>query len=187
MASAFNVPNTLTGLRILAVPVFLWLFVQGRLGAALAVFIGAMITDLLDGIAARALKQFTKLGAVMDPVADKAMGLSALGLLAWSGRLPAWLLGVLIFREICIFSAIAILNRTGRDYTVRPTRFGKYSTFFVTAATIFALVQAARGQGLTPALAALALVAAECIVVSWAQYLAMFVRLMRTGPSAREA
>jgi len=179
-----NVPNFLTGLRLLAVPVFIWLFLEERLGAALAVFIFAMITDFLDGLAARLLKQFTALGAALDPVADKVLGVSALGLLCWTRRLPLWLLGVMLFREACIFVAIYLLSRTGRSYTVRPTRFGKYATFFVAATIIFALVQAAREVGTTPALIALSLVAAECIVVSWAQYLAIFVELMRRPPQA---
>ena len=177
-----NVPNALTGLRVLAVPVFIALFVQGRLGAALLVFIGAMVTDVLDGIAARALKQFTRIGAIMDPIADKLMGLAALGLLCWSHRLPFWLLYLLLFREACIFSAIAILTRTGRSYAIRPTRFGKYATFFLAATTIFALVQGARDAGTGPALIALALVAAQCIAISWAQYLSLFIDLMRRPP-----
>jgi cardiolipin synthase len=177
-----NVPNALTGLRLVAVPVFTALFLMGRLGAALAVFIFAMVTDLLDGIAARALKQFTRIGAIMDPIADKLMGLAALGLLCWSHRLPLWLLYLLLFRETCIVSAIVILTRTGRSYAIRPTRFGKYATFFLAATTIFALVQAARGIGATAELIALSLVAAECIVVSWAQYLVMFIELMRRPP-----
>jgi cardiolipin synthase len=181
-----NVPNALTGLRLLAVPVFVGLFLSGRLGAALAVFVGAMITDWLDGIAARALKQFTKLGAAMDPIADKLMGAAALGLLCWSHRLPAWMLYLLLFREACIFAAIAILTRTGRSYLIRPTRFGKYATFFLTATIIFALVQAARGVGLTPAEIALAMMSAECILVSWAQYLAIFIGLMRRPPQGPE-
>jgi cardiolipin synthase len=179
-----NVPNFLTGLRFVAVPVFIWLYLAGRLGAALGVFVFAMITDLLDGMAARVLKQFTALGAVLDPVADKLMGVSALGLLCWTRRLPYWLLGVMIFREACIFTAIWILTRTGRSYVIRPTRFGKYSTSFIAATIFFALVQAAREVGTTPALIALALVSAECIVVSWAQYLAVFIELMRGPPDA---
>jgi cardiolipin synthase len=174
-----NVPNALTAVRLIAVPVFAALFVAGRYGAALAVFCAAMVTDVLDGIAARYLKQFTRIGAIMDPIADKAMGLAALGLLCWSHRLPVWLLYLLLFRETCIFSAIAILTRTGRNYAIRPTRFGKYATFFLTAAIIFALVQGVRDAGTTPALIALALVAAQCIVISWAQYLAIFIELMR--------
>ena len=179
-----NVPNALTGLRLLAVPIFVVLFAGGRIGAALAVFCAAMVTDVLDGIAARYLKQFTRLGAIMDPIADKLMGLAALGLLCWSHRLPVWLLYLLVFREVCIFGAIAILNLTGRDYAIRPTRFGKYATFFLTATIIYALIQGAREVGTTPALIALALFSAQCIAVSWGQYLSIFIDLMRRPPQA---
>ena len=180
-----NVPNTLTGLRLLAVPVFIALYLSGRLGVALAVFVGAVITDILDGIAARALRQFTRLGAILDPVADKLLGLSAVGLLCWSHRLPPWLLALLVFRDICIFTAIAILDLTGRSYTIRPTRFGKYSTAAIAATTLLALVEGARRQiGTTPALIALVLVTALCIFVSWAQYLGIFIDLMRRPPAS---
>lgn len=179
-----NVPNMLTGIRILAIPVFIVLFLRGRLGAALGVFIGAMITDMLDGMAARALKQFTQLGAFLDPLADKAMGMAALVLLAWSHRLPAWLLGLVLFREICIFAAIGLLDRTGRSYSIRPTRFGKYSTFFLAATTFAALVQGARDVQLSAPLIALTLIAAESVVVSWAQYLTLWIELMRKPPQA---
>jgi cardiolipin synthase len=177
-----NVPNFLTGLRLVAVPVFVILFLSGWLGAALAVFIGAMITDWLDGIAARMLRQFTAIGAILDPLADKLLGLSALVLLCLSRRLPMWLLCLLIFREVCIFSAIAILNRTGRSYAMRPTRFGKYSTAFLSATIIFALAQAAWKVPAGPGLISLAMVSALCIVVSWAQYLGIFIGLMRRPP-----
>jgi cardiolipin synthase len=177
-----NVPNFLTLLRLLAVPVFVVLYLQHRPGAALAVYLGAMATDWLDGIAARALKQFTKLGAAMDPIADKIMGLAALGLLCWAHRLPWWLLFVLIFREVCIFSALGILTRTGRAYVIRPTRFGKYSTFFLAATTLVALLQDARDLGLSAVEITLAMISAQCILVSWAQYLKTFIDLMRKPP-----
>jgi len=180
----FNVPNSLTALRLAAVPVFIWLYASGRIGAALAVFVGAMITDWLDGVAARLLKQFTRIGAALDPIADKLLGASAMGALCFTHRLPWWLFGVLMFREVCIFSAIAILDRTGRSYQIRPTRFGKYSTAFLSATVLFAMVQGARGEGVTPAEIALALVAAQCILISWAQYLAIFIELMRGPPQS---
>ena len=177
-----NVPNALTALRIAAVPVFIGLYLTGRLGAALAVFIGAMATDWLDGIAARALKQFTRIGAIMDPIADKLMSVAALVVICWSHRLPMWFLVLVLFREAAIFTAIGILTRTGRSYAIRPTRLGKYATFFTAATIIFALVQGARDIGSTPAEIALALVAAQCVLVSWAQYFAMFLDLMRKPP-----
>lgn len=178
-----NVPNFLTGLRFAAIPVFVVLFLQGRLGAALAVFVGAMITDVLDGIAARVLRQFTQLGAMLDPLADKAMGLAALVLLTWSRRLPLWLTELVVLRELAIFTAIGLLDRTGRSYAIRPTRFGKYSTFFLTATIFVALVQGAReARAPSPALMALALVSAECVLVSWVQYFVLWISLMRKPP-----
>ena len=179
-----NVPNFLTGLRILAIPVFIWLFLQGRLGAALAVFVGAMVTDVLDGIAARALKQFTRIGAILDPLADKAMGTAALVVLCWSHRLPYWLLWLVLARELCIFTAIGLLDRTGRAYQIRPTRFGKYSTFFLAATTFVALIFHARAYGHSPALISLTLVAGQCVVISWAQYLWIWIGLMRQPRAA---
>jgi cardiolipin synthase (CMP-forming) len=168
------------------VPVFVALYLQGHHRAALGVFVAAMVTDWLDGLFARLLKQFTRIGAVLDPLADKALGLSALVLLAWSRNLPWWLVWIAVFREMCIFAAIWLLEVFGRRYVVRPTRFGKYSIAFVSATTVLALVYEAAPAvaALRPALLALALVSAELIVVSWAQYLWMFIRLMRTPREA---
>ena len=148
-----NVPNALTGARLMAVPVFIAFFLRGERKIALGVFVGAMITDALDGILARALKQFTRIGALLDPVADK------------------------------------VLERTGRSYTVRPTRFGKYATAGLAATTVLALVQGATEAAAPtrPLLIALALITAECVVVSWSQYLWLFVHLMRLPPQRQHA
>ena len=179
-----NVPNFLTGLRLVAVPVFVVLLLEHRPAAALAVFIGAMVTDWLDGIAARVLKQFTAIGAILDPIADKLLGVSALVLLSLTGRLPLWLLWLVVFREACIFSAIGILNKTGRSYAIRPTRFGKYATAFLAVTIIFALLQGARGVEAGPFLISLSMITALCVMVSWAQYLSIFIGLMRRPPQA---
>jgi len=182
-----NVPNSLTGLRLVAVPVFVGLFFTGHPGAALAVFVLAMITDGLDGMMARMLKQFTQLGAAMDPLADKALGLAALFCLSWAGLLPPWLLGLVLFREICIFTALFILGRTGRSYQIRPTRFGKYATFLLTVTTILALAHGAHEavRASRPQLLALVLLTAECVFASWAQYLSIFIGLMRAPPGPK--
>lgn len=181
-----SIPNLLTALRFVAVPVFAWLYLAGHHGAALAVFIAAGVTDVLDGALARALKQFTRLGAIMDPVADKALALSALALLTWSALLPKWLLGLALFRDVCIFLAIALLGWTGRTFEMRPTRFGKYATFFLLATIVLALTQEAHraGQVASPALQALVLVDALCLFASWAQYLAILIGLMRKPRAA---
>jgi len=188
-AEEVNVPNLLTSARFVAVPVFVALYLSGMRKAALAVFVGAMVTDALDGILARALKQFTRIGALLDPLADKALGLAGVVLLCWSRLLPWWLLVIVVFRDACIFTAIWLLERTGRGYTVRPTRFGKYATAALAATTVLALVQGATevAAPTRPLLFALAMVAAACVLVSWAQYLWLFLRLMRLPPQRERA
>ena len=122
-----NLPNLLTLFRIFLVPLFVAALVQQNFRIewghklllandffALTVFLAAALTDLLDWYLARRWKQVTTVGTLLDPVADKLISLAALVLLCWSRRLPRWLLGLLIFREICIFAAIAILTATGR-------------------------------------------------------------------------
>lgn len=183
-----NLPNALTGLRVLAVPVLVWLFLEGRMEAALWVFVAAQVTDALDGVLARALRAFTRFGAIFDPVADKLLGLTALALLTFTQRLPVWLLAAALFRDVCIASAAYILARTGRTVPTRPTRFGKYATFFLAATVLVALIHAAHPETplSRPAVFALAVVALQMLAVSWAQYLWWWIRLMRepaAGPA----
>ena len=77
-ADAWTVPNLLTYLRLLAVPVFVSLHLGGRPGWALVLFLGAVLTDSLDGMLARLLHQQSKLGAFLDPLADKLLTGAAL-------------------------------------------------------------------------------------------------------------
>ena len=104
--SAFNVPNALTVVRLLLVPVFAWLLLRDdgmtnstRI-AAFVVFLVASLTDFVDGEIARRRNLVTTFGKIVDPIADKALtgvaliGLSLLGLLAW------WVTAVILIREI---------------------------------------------------------------------------------------
>ena len=185
--SIFNIPNLLTCLRVVAVPVVAWLLLTNQPGAALLVFIGAQITDGLDGIIARALKQFTRLGAILDPVADKLLGLTALSLLVYTDKLPMWLLASAVFRDTCIATAVWLLTRSGRTFPARPTRFGKYGTFFLAATVLVALVHNATpgSPAGEAAIFALSIIALECMAVSWAQYLYQWIQLMRQPPPPR--
>lgn len=181
-----SIPNILTGLRLLSVPLFAALYLGGRHRAALAVFIAAGVTDLLDGALARALRQFTRWGAVMDPLADKLLALVSLAILTYSALLPPWLLGLSLFRDACIFAAIYLLTKTGRTYEVRPTRFGKYSTFLLVATIVLALAQEAEApaRAATPLLQSVVLITALVLLLSWAQYLGLLLVLMRKPPDA---
>ena len=100
-----NTPNKLTLLRVLMIPVYLafWnLDVGWNRSAALAVFILASLTDLLDGKIARSRGLVTDFGKFMDPLADKVLVMTAMVCFCAVGRFPAWALVVVIFREFAV-------------------------------------------------------------------------------------
>lgn len=96
----WNVPNVLTMLRMAMIGVFLWLFFSGYPIGAVAVFIAAGITDFLDGYIARKRKMVTSFGKLMDPLADKLMLIAALASLVSAGRVPVWVVAVVICKEL---------------------------------------------------------------------------------------
>jgi cardiolipin synthase (CMP-forming) len=126
--------NQLTILRIVFVPVFIILLVYHELGWALATFILAGLTDVLDGIIARRFGQKTSIGAVLDPIADKLLMASSILILSlpqmeFHNTIPRWLLIVIIFRDVFILlvSLIVVLMVGWRVFT--PSPYGKISTF----------------------------------------------------------
>ncbi len=100
-----NPANMLTLLRIVLVPLYIWLFAQQRWHTAviaLIVFITAAVTDLYDGRLARRRKEITKLGKFMDPLADKFLVVGALAQFWFMGLVNFWLVGVIIVRDIWV-------------------------------------------------------------------------------------
>jgi cardiolipin synthase (CMP-forming) len=125
--------NQLTLLRMLLIPAFIVLIIEGERGWALAVFAIAGITDGLDGIIARRAGQKTTLGAWLDPMADKLMLVSAfvvltLPNLGLANRLPIWLTALVISRDVGIVVTVAIINLAVGRRTFRPSVFGKIAT-----------------------------------------------------------
>lgn len=101
----WNIANILTFLRLALVPVFIWLFLQDGLAmrwAAVIVFVIAAITDQLDGHLARSRNLITDLGKLLDPIADKALTLSAMVLLSIDGLVPWWVTLLILARELGI-------------------------------------------------------------------------------------
>ena len=129
-----NLPNALTVLRLLLVPVFAWLYTTGEIHLALGVYALAALTDALDGYLARKLKQITAFGKLVDPVADKLMLLTMLGCLASTGQVPWWLLGGLIVKELYLMIGSLLLLR--RKIVVQANMFGKVATFLGVAAIL---------------------------------------------------
>lgn len=181
MVRLLTVANGLTGLRFLLAPVFLWLYVTGDTVRAVAAFAAAAATDVLDGLAARALDQRTRAGEILDPIADKVLSACALIALAARGRLPLWLPVLDLSRDLAQLAGAVVLRRLDRPVPILPTRIGKYATFWLAATVILALSEdfGASTAALGPWIAAAGLAAAECVAVSWVQYFLYFVRSAR--------
>jgi cardiolipin synthase len=179
----FTLANGLTALRLVLAPVFLVLYVRGDQARALAAFAAAAATDLLDGLVARALRQHTRLGAFLDPIADKFLAACALFALAATGRLPMWLPVLVVARDVGQLVGAAILGTTHHAIPVAPTRIGKYATFALAATVVLALgadFGAVPRAEVAPFVAATGLLAAECVALSFAQYVFFFVRILRS-------
>lgn len=97
-----NLPNKLTMARILAVPVFIVLYMMGHNIIATIVFILASLTDMLDGQIARKRGLVTNFGKIMDPLADKILVYSALICMVQIGIVPGWMLVIILFREFIV-------------------------------------------------------------------------------------
>ncbi len=110
----WTVPNALSVLRLLGVPLFLWLLLGPEAdGWALAVLMISGFTDWLDGKLARWLNQGSRLGALLDPAADRLYIVAALVALALRGIVPGWLVAVLVGRELVLGMALLVLRRYG--------------------------------------------------------------------------
>jgi len=138
--TALTPANQLTLLRMLLIPAFVILVVYGYLGWALVVFATAGLTDALDGLIARRTGQKTRLGAWLDPMADKLLLVSTFVVLTvpnlhLANQLPVWLTVLIISRDVGIVLTVAVVNLAIGPRTFRPSIYGKVATatYIVTA------------------------------------------------------
>lgn len=137
-----NLPNLLTVTRILLIPVFVMLFIEPtpvRSLTAAIVFIVAAVTDLLDGYLARKTGQITKLGRLLDPIADKLLVLSALILLVQVDRVTALVAILIIAREVAVTGIRAIAASEGMIMSAEVT--GKYKMALQVVAIVLLILE----------------------------------------------
>ena len=140
-----TIPNALSFARILGVPVFLWLVLVPHADAwALALLVLAGITDWLDGAIARATGQTSRLGAMLDPLADRLYIAATLLGLAVRSIIPWWLVGILVLRELMLLALLPLLRRRGL-LTLPVTVTGKAATFCLLWGFPFLLLGAVGG------------------------------------------
>jgi cardiolipin synthase len=124
-----NIPNTITIVRLAVVPLIILFLVRGEYLLGLWLFFAAGVSDALDGFLARRMNQCTRLGAVLDPVADKLLIVTSVFTLFWLERLPGWLVAAIVIRDVVIAAgAIAFHFVIGR-VRMAPTIGSKLNTF----------------------------------------------------------
>lgn len=172
-----NIPNLFTLIRIVLVPLLIILLINGRFFDALIVFSLAGVTDAFDGLIARILRQKTKIGAILDPIADKLLLTSSYVTLAVVGKLPNWLAIVVISRDVIIVLGVLILFLLQADVEIRPTILGKLTTLLQLGA-IFIILLGQEFGVLIPFGQAAGLLVAALTIFSGAHYMFLGISLL---------
>ncbi len=123
-----DIPNLITGLRILLVPPFLWLLLQERYEAALLLFVIAGVSDALDGFLAKRFGWTSELGGLLDPIADKLLLLGAILTLGWLHELPVWLVLLVIARDAIIVVGALCYHALIERFQASPLIISKLNT-----------------------------------------------------------
>ena len=125
-----NLPNLITFIRILLIPIFIILLIYDHKFYALYVFIVAGLSDSLDGFIARTWNLKTRLGGYLDPIADKLLLLSSFIVLALLREVPLWIVVIIICRDIILgITGLILFNFIDmHSYHVRPSILGKTTT-----------------------------------------------------------
>jgi cardiolipin synthase len=181
--------NAFTAARLILIPIFGYLWYRGESERALWIFIVAAATDLVDGFLARYLNQASRLGALLDPVADKLLILVALLVGLARGEVPLWFAAVVIGRDALLLIAAVLFSTRWRDRhgpaSWRPTRIGKYAMFMQSVSIALLIVDSTVGPAGMRAYVEVAMVwTAVLTIVAWAQYA---VRASRALARTKEA
>ena len=180
-----SIPNLITLGRILLVPVVVWAIIYGELWLAFVLFLAAGVSDAVDGFLAKRFNMASELGAYLDPLADKTLIVSIYVTLGIAGKIPLWLVILVVSRDIMIIGAIMLSWLLGSPLKVKPLLVSKLNTV---AQIVFACaVLASLGFNLRAdnLIFALIPVVAALTLLSVAAYVREFVRHMNNAAMGR--
>jgi cardiolipin synthase len=178
-AGLFTLPNAITFARLCAVPATIWLVLQHRLDLAFWVFVAAGVSDAVDGWLARVTNTRSRLGALLDPVADKALLVSIYVALAAIGVLPDWLAILVVFRDLLIVGGVIVLYLLHQPPAIQPILLSKANTVLQIALAAGALAVAGFGLPGEPLIGALIAATAASTIASGAVYVVRAARRPR--------
>ena len=182
-----SIPNIITLGRILLVPFIVWAIASSQMEIAFAIFIIAGVSDAVDGFLAKRFNMASELGALLDPLADKALLVSIYVALGIWGAVPRWIVILVVSRDIMIVAAVIVSWLFGKPIPMKPLMVSKLNT--VAQVAFAALVLAALGFGFKSTPYDLILMGFVTVftLVSVSLYLVEWVRHMSTIEAARTA
>lgn len=173
-----TLPNIITLVRLLLVPTIVWAIVEGYFGAAFIIFVVAGISDGVDGFIARRYNLRSRLGAYLDPLADKALLVSIYLSLTFLAEIPLWLALIVVSRDLLIIGGVILAWVLDRPIEVRPLFISKVNT---AAQIIFAALvigDLAFAAGMTSVRDVMAIIVGVLTVASAGAYLVDWARHM---------
>jgi cardiolipin synthase len=173
-----TLPNLITIGRLVLVPLVIVMIIDARWQAAFVIFVAAGVSDAIDGFIAKRFDMRSELGAYLDPMADKALIVSIYITLAVVGALPAWLVILVVARDLMIVSAVVLSWVMDKRVEIAPLLVSKLNTFAQLA--LAALMLGSRAFGIDPGIALqLGLVVVALLTLgSMTAYLALWLRHM---------
>ncbi|MEQ1946923.1 MAG: CDP-alcohol phosphatidyltransferase family protein [Bryobacteraceae bacterium] len=162
-------PNLLTSLRLVAAPYVFYLMLKGRYSELIPLFIAIAITDALDGYLARLWNVPSRIGAFLDPIADKLLLSGSFLFLALSGGIQTWIALIVLSRDVGILLGALVLYLRGKLHDFPPSTTGKISSFTQILFICFQ-VGALSGIAVQPVAAILQWAVAAMAVISAADY-----------------
>jgi len=174
-----NPANLITLARLLSVPVSIWLILAGQYGAAFWMFVIAGISDAVDGFIAKRFNMRTRIGALLDPVADKTLLVSTYVTLGVAAQLPTWLVILVVSRDLMIVGGFLLVQLLSAETRWEPLMVSKANTalqIILVALTLarlaFAFDDHGLGVVLIYAVAATTVLSGAAYLVRWARSLA---------------
>lgn len=182
----FTIPNILTYIRLLCVPVFIWLMLDSSIGSfnvyiAFAIFVFASVTDVLDGYIARKFNMVSDIGKVTDPLADKLLQVSTMICLAIIGQLHYAFVLVLLLKELyMVLGGVVILKVFKSNYTIEANKWGKIATLVNSVGIIMSFFHKPEFKNLYYIDWAIVGVGALLAIYAAAQYTVNFVKYRKS-------
>jgi len=175
-----NIPNLLTLVRILLTPLLVIFLIDKKYEPAFLIFCTAGVTDGLDGFIARVMKQKTRIGAILDPIADKALLASSYITMAVTGIIPDWLAVIVISRDIIIIFGVMVLLLFHSGVEICPSIISKLTTLFQLITIFFVLGGMVLNFNCAPLVTSLYIITAILTIASGLHYVYKGVMILGT-------